>query len=264
MSKFNPDYYRQYRPYYPLQLFEQLPELLKQRGGRAPFRIADIGCGTGHSTLSLVRACAEWLAIGVDPDPEMLDRAREMASGNANSIDFKEGSGERTGLPELSVDAITVGSAFHWMDGQKAREEFERLLRPGGILLVYEYQFPKCAALPELNEWIRREFNLRWKAPQQKPRGDFYQVTSCFRESQTWRHLNDRKVPMIQLLNPADLSGLIFSQSRVLHYENELSRQERELFHENVNSEVYKLMKGISAPFDFNLSAATFERIVLS
>jgi SAM-dependent methyltransferase len=258
MAKFDPDFYQQFRPLYPTELYGELPAFLAQRGFTAPFQIADIGCGTGHSTLSLFRSGLELGLIGVDPDPAMLAKARELDGLKGQPAQFLLGSGEKTGLPDLSADVITVGSAFHWMDAQKAQKEFLRILKPRGLFLVYEYQFPKCAALPELNEWIRREFNLRWKAPLQTPRGDFEQVTQVFRASSRWRLLSDRRVPMMLRLSPEDLSGLIFSQSRVLHFEGEMTAQQRSEFHEGVKEQVSALMNQRSAEFDFNLNSASF------
>jgi hypothetical protein len=188
----------------------------------------------------------------------MLEAAKKLPQLVQASVSWRLGCGESTGLSGNSFAAVTVGSAFHWMRADETREEFLRLLRPRGLILVYEYQFPKCAAFPELNEWVRREFNLCWKAPGQKPRGNFEAVTRCFREDGRLMHLSDRKVPMLLPLGSEDLSGLIFSQSRVLHYENGMAPSEREAFHASVRKQVGTLMKGRSGDFDFSLHAALF------
>ncbi|MBK6440379.1 MAG: class I SAM-dependent methyltransferase [Candidatus Microthrix sp.] len=39
-------------------------------------------------------------------------------------------------LEDASVDAVTVGQAFHWFDPQPALAEIARVLRPGGVLLM--------------------------------------------------------------------------------------------------------------------------------
>src|ERR1700704_4908892 len=36
---------------------------------------------------------------------------------------------ERTGLQDSSVDGITVATAFHWFDQDKAKSEFRRILK---------------------------------------------------------------------------------------------------------------------------------------
>jgi SAM-dependent methyltransferase len=263
MSKFDPEFYRRYRPYYPAELYSALGLELAARGFAKPYQIADVGCGTGHSTLSLLRSGLEARVVGVDPDPAMLEAARELCprSEPESGVRFQAGSGETTGLDSASLDAVTVGSAFHWMNAERAREELSRILKPSGLLLVYEYQFPKALAHPDLNEWIRREFNLRWKAPGQRPRGDFETVTACFRGHPRFRHLGDRKVPMILELGPGDLTGLILSQSRVLHYEAEMSDSERAGFQRWLGERIAERLGSSGDRFDFNLQAALFEAI---
>jgi SAM-dependent methyltransferase len=258
MSRFDPEFYRRFRPYYPAELFAPLGRALAAIGSTRPYAIADIGCGTGHSTASLLRAAADaglpTRVTGVDPDAAMLAAARELCP----EARFEVGSGEATGLAPRAFDAVTVGSAFHWMDAHKAREEIARVLKPSGFLLVYEYQFPKARAHAELNEWIRREFNLRWKAPGQKPRGDFETVTGCFRGGSAFTLVEDRKVPMILKLHPADLTGLLLSQSRVLHHEATMSDSERAEFQKWLAAQMEYKLGPNGDYFDFSLQSAFF------
>ena len=44
-------------------------------------------------------------------------------------------------LPDASVDAVTVGQAFHWFRGHEALSEIHRVLRPGGRLgLIWNFR----------------------------------------------------------------------------------------------------------------------------
>ncbi len=72
MSRFNPDFYQRYRPYYPAEVFSGLSDLLLTRGACKPFCIADVGCGMGHSAVSLLREMGEARVVAIDTDPEML------------------------------------------------------------------------------------------------------------------------------------------------------------------------------------------------
>ncbi|MGK5083374.1 class I SAM-dependent methyltransferase [Bdellovibrionota bacterium FG-1] len=254
MSRFDAEFYSRYRPYYPTALFDPLKEALATTGRVKPYAIADIGCGTGHSTASLLASGIQAHLTGVDPDPAMLAKAREICP----QASYRVGSAEHTGLPDAVFNAITVGSAFHWMNASQAREEFLRILHPGGLILIYEYQFPKALALPELNEWIRREFNLRWKAPGQKPRGNFAEVTACFRTDPAFELLNEEKVPMVLPLNDREMTGLILSQSRVLHYENQLTSEEVLAFRAQVLGQMARFMGEQRVKFDFSLQGSLF------
>ncbi|HLC83964.1 MAG TPA: methyltransferase domain-containing protein, partial [Bacteroidia bacterium] len=43
---------------------------------------------------------------------------------------------ENTGLEKNSVDLIVAGQAFHWFDKEKCKEEFKRILIPGGTVAL--------------------------------------------------------------------------------------------------------------------------------
>jgi len=263
MSRFDSEYYRLYRPTYPAELFDGLCRDLQCS---KPMTFADIGCGTGLSLLSLVRACAgagatsgnQW--IGVDPDPRMLAQAKEVLSSESIQAELVTGSAEATGLRDNSVSVILVGSAFHWMDPARAKQEFLRITTAEAHILVFEYQFPKSLQDTELNEWIRRRFNQDWKAPGQTPRGDFKQVTRIFRDDSGLRVLQDGRVPMILPLGSEDLAGLILSQSRVLHYENTLTIEERDRFRDSLRRELRDRMGENHQPFDFYLNRLLLRR----
>jgi SAM-dependent methyltransferase len=44
------------------------------------------------------------------------------------------GTADAIPLPNASIDAVAVGQAFHWFDGDAALAEIRRVLRPGGRL----------------------------------------------------------------------------------------------------------------------------------
>jgi len=215
MGQFNPEFYLRYRPYYPISLFENLNQKLISRKISPPFKLADVGCGTGHSTLSVLQTQIPMHMIGLDPDQKMLEKACENKNHftllPSQTLEFVQGRGEATGLADQSMDCLLVGSAFHWMDPHETLEEFHRILAPCGLVRIFEYQFPKAIHLPELNEWIRRQFNLYWKAPGQIPRGSLREITQIFRTSSRFQSLGEGRPPMRLLLKYEDLAGLIFS-----------------------------------------------------
>ncbi len=254
MAKFNPLFYREFRPFYPVEVFAGLREVLLKRGFLEPFQVADLGCGIGHSSVSLLRAGVLADVQGIDPDSAMLTEAQSMtAQLGLQNITFQVGSGEETGLPKQSVDAVLMGSSFHWMHPRKTRDEVLRILKPSGLVWIFEYQFPKAPHLPTLNEWIRRQFNHHWRAPHQVPRGNFAEVTRVFRIDPGWETIADLRPPMELLLNPAELAGMLFSQSRVLHYEATLSEVEKQTFRVQTQQELAKYMQNGAHLFDFNL-----------
>ena len=68
--------------------------------------------------------------IAVEPNAEM--RSIGQRDSGQTGIDWREGSGEDTGLPPECCDLLTMASSFHWVDFDKGTKEFFRVLRPGG------------------------------------------------------------------------------------------------------------------------------------
>lgn len=70
------------------------------------------------------------------------------------------GSAEQIPLPDGSVDAVTVGQAFHWFDGDASLAEIHRVLRPSGRLgLIWNARdeaVPWVARLTAIMEAHRR------------------------------------------------------------------------------------------------------------
>jgi len=195
--------------------------------------------------------------VGIDPDEKMIEKAEKQFS-EVRALTWKIGSGEKTDLETQSCDAIIIGSAFHWMHPQSCIAEFSRILRPKGVIRVFEYQFPKSLRFPELNEWIRREFNLRWKAPLQKPRGSLKELAHDFFQDPRFEFLGEGKPPMRNELSTRELHGLLLSQSRVLHYQDALSEEERMVFHRETLEKLESFLGNTYEEFDFKLSWLQF------
>ncbi len=123
------DYIR-YRPQYPLEMIEQLEQIV----GLTPvFTIADIGSGTGLSAQRFVEAGN--LVYGVEPNFEMREASRTFFQGNRN---FKaiDGTAEQTTLVTKSIDLIFCGQAYHWFDFEQTKLEFDRILKPNGAIVL--------------------------------------------------------------------------------------------------------------------------------
>lgn len=149
--------YKQGRFGYPPAVYEAILDF----AGRERLEVAlDLGCGTGLSLEGLA-AIADRV-IGIEPADEMRAAARERLP----EADIRAGSAEVTGLEDASCDAVTVATAFHWFDPEKALAEAARILRPGGVLAVYRYDFPVIAGPGHLVlERHNRRFWNKHRAP---------------------------------------------------------------------------------------------------
>ena len=126
------DAYVRYRPTYPDEL---VALITRETGHGAGARVADIGSGTGISSDLLLRHGMEVYAV--EPNGAMREAAERMLGENERFHSI-EGTAEETGLPDDSVDLVVAAQAFHWFDRDRARAEFDRILRPdGAIVLVW-------------------------------------------------------------------------------------------------------------------------------
>jgi SAM-dependent methyltransferase len=124
------EHYVRSRPPYPPEL---LTLLERECGLTRDSAIADIGSGTGIlSRLFLAHGCR---VIGVEPNREMREAAERLLADEPR-FESRNGTAERTGLADASVDFVTAGQSFHWFDTARARVEFARVLRPGGWIVV--------------------------------------------------------------------------------------------------------------------------------
>jgi SAM-dependent methyltransferase len=73
--------------------------------------------------------------FGVEPNADMRQAGERMLAGfpKFTSIDR---NAEATTLPDTSVDFVTAAQAAHWFDRARARQEFVRILKPDGWLVL--------------------------------------------------------------------------------------------------------------------------------
>ena len=138
------DAYRSARPGYP---DATLRFLFSDEGIGDPGDLADIGSGTGKLTGQML-ACRSTLrrVYAVEPNADMRREAEAELGADPRFVSVA-GSGEQTGLEASCVDAATVAQAFHWFDFERARSEFQRVLRGRGRLAVlWNLRLEECDA----------------------------------------------------------------------------------------------------------------------
>lgn len=110
-----------------------IPFFLQYLGNPMGKVLLDMGCGTGREA-AMYEGGGFGLVWGVDESEEMLKKARAKA---AHPERFLHGRFDRIPLGNESVDVVTCQYSFHYeLDFDSAYSELERILRPGGLLLM--------------------------------------------------------------------------------------------------------------------------------
>jgi ubiquinone/menaquinone biosynthesis C-methylase UbiE len=156
------DAYDRARPEYPQEAIDRIVSELRLGPGSTVF---DLAAGTGKLTRPLVATGARVLSI------EPVARMRDVLVSTTPGAEALDGTAEAIPLPPQSADAVTVGQAFHWFDGDRALAEIDRVLRPAGRLAliwnVRDATQALQARLSELLEPYRRSTpsyrSARWK-----------------------------------------------------------------------------------------------------
>lgn len=127
-------YYADYRPAYPKTVVQDVVELFGLNGTG---RVLDLGCGTGRLAVSFGPHAGD--VVGMDPNPAMLDHARERAAdAEVTNVTFVEGSDADIGQRNLgSLRLTTIGRAFHWMDREHTLTRLYGMTESGGGVVLF-------------------------------------------------------------------------------------------------------------------------------
>jgi len=103
--------------------------------------IADIATGTGDMLLhwrdrAKNKGIDVQRYIGVDPSVGML----EVAKKKVDFADFIEGKAQEIPLEDESADIVSISYGIrNVVDRKEALDEFNRILKPGGIVVILEF-----------------------------------------------------------------------------------------------------------------------------
>jgi ubiquinone/menaquinone biosynthesis C-methylase UbiE len=106
--------------------------------------VVDVGCGTGTLAIMAQTRVPRARIIGIDPDPNALERARRKAAHKGLGIDFRQGFGAETAriLGDQRATKLVSSFALHHMprDVQLATlASMREALAPGGAIRLADF-----------------------------------------------------------------------------------------------------------------------------
>ncbi len=147
--------YVKYRPPYPAAIVETLRADCQLSGDSV---VADVGSGTGILTELFLKSGAR--VFGVEPNREMRAAGERLLQGYARFTSIAA-TAEATTLPAHSVDLVAAGQAFHWFNRQQARQEFWRILKPQGwVVLVWNMRRTNATPFLEAYEKLLQTYAI--------------------------------------------------------------------------------------------------------
>ncbi|HTU79579.1 MAG TPA: class I SAM-dependent methyltransferase [Solirubrobacteraceae bacterium] len=182
--------YERGRPGYPRAAIDWLL-------GEDPLEVLDVGAGTGKLTEALLDAGHRVIAV------EPLAQMRAILAARLPRASALEGTAEALPLADASVDAVTVGAAFHWFDQAAALAEIRRVLRAPGVLGLLGNGFDTTLA------WVARVREILGQPALGRPGHwpELEDLERCFEQ------VEDREFPHEQRLDRASLRDLASSRS---------------------------------------------------
>lgn len=148
---------------------------LDQAWRRAAVRIAkvgprddvvDIACGTGDLTELFAKSPARTV-LGLDFTPPMLDIARQKSGRrkHAHAVPrYEHGDATALALADGSADVVSIAFGLRNVgDPLRALREFRRVLRPGGRLVVLEFDEPANPLIRAMNRFYTHRV-MPWTA----------------------------------------------------------------------------------------------------
>lgn len=129
--------YAKFRPVYPPNVSEVIVSYMKSKGNDVAL---DVGCGSGQSTFLLCESFKK--VIGLDISKTQLEQAKLKCADvfpQVSNVEFIIGDAHNLPIETSSVDLVTCGAAWHWLDADLFYAETKRVLKQGGCLAVYGY-----------------------------------------------------------------------------------------------------------------------------
>jgi ubiquinone/menaquinone biosynthesis C-methylase UbiE len=117
-------------------------------------KVADVGCGSGFFTIPMARIVgASGKVFAVDVQEEIITiPKKKIQKLNIRNVETVVSEKESIPLPAESVDLALKANVLHELESYATVREVYRLLKPGGVLAILEWEKKKTRFSPPLLE----------------------------------------------------------------------------------------------------------------
>jgi len=118
---------------------------------QAGLRVLDVGCGTGDYLRVMAPLVAPGPAVGVDLSAALISYAQRRTAPGQAKVAFQVGDACRLPFAGAAFDRVVANQVLlHLADPWRAVGEMRRVLRPGGLLSIGEWDWDStCLALSD-------------------------------------------------------------------------------------------------------------------
>ena len=129
-----------YEPYVGRWSRPVAAEFLEWLAVPAGARWIDVGCGTGALGETILDRAAPDRVVAIEPSPAFLEFAASRLGDRR--ISFFEGDAQALPVEDETFDVAVAGLVLNFVpDAAKAISEMRRVVRPGGIVAVYVWDY---------------------------------------------------------------------------------------------------------------------------
>ena len=164
----------------PAYSFEGIRKMIGDMGLLSGGDVCDIGAGTGHLTVELMKF--PFRITAVEPNDAMRSFGMERTRGESR-VRWFEGTGENTGQPSASFELTTFGSSFNVVDRDKTIQEVRRILKPAGwFACMWNHRDLTDPLQARIEDAIRRRIPGYDYGLRRQDQTEFLKSTGAFRE----------------------------------------------------------------------------------
>jgi hypothetical protein len=119
---------------------------------------------------------------------------------------------EEADIPPGSVDAVTIGTAFHWMDAAEVCRRTSQWLRPGGALAAFNYDQFTTPGAPAAQAFVEAESAL-WVGHKHERLAAFEAYVDRIRQTGAFKEVEPIRLEVDWPAEPAAYVGFMTTTS---------------------------------------------------